>query len=330
MTGKSQALNRAWEDTMKPAPAYAAFPLSSSGSRHRPGLPCAETKPRHGAAGSSQWSTYWRDFGEGDQQPERCHIPGDGGQVVDQHWARFAERLPLGAQVIDIGCGAGTVGRTLLRQRSDLFVTGVDFAEVPIDAFPHLTIHPWVSMEALPFGDSAFDAAVSLFGIEYGAIAQTARELAQVLKRGGRFSFVIHHCESEIAREGTTRVRGIRDVLSGKMKAAFLAGDGVRLDQQRLRLRSDYPGEPTVKLISDHFRRNIERTRAERLAIWQKLIDDVETEVALTAQMTRSAKSAAQMGSWLVPLLASMSALEVTVLRRESGEPIGWAVSGER
>lgn len=310
-----------------PKPAYAALPPSSSGlslaSASGSGFSLGQPGPRH-------WSVFWREFGEGEALPERCHVPGDGQMTVDRHWAQFAERLPRGAQVLDIGCGAGTVGRTLLGCRPDLTVTGIDFAEVPVDEFPNLAIHPRVSMEALPFGESCFDAAVSLFGIEYGVIADTALQLARVLKPDGRFGFVVHHCESEIAHEGRTRVRGIQDVMTGRVRAAFLAGDTERFDQQRLRLQQDHPQEPTVKLVSDYFRRNIERPRAGRLEIWTKLANDVAVEVALTSQMTRSAKSAAELGSWIAPLLAVMTRVNLSVVRRGSGEPIGWAVGGVR
>lgn len=300
-------------------PAYAALPQSSSGPGQGSGLP-----------GPGEWSIFWRDFGEGDRLPERCHVPGDGQSTVDLHWSVFADGLPLGCQTIDLGCGAGIVGRTLLKQRPDLSITGVDFAEVPIEPFPNLAICPRVRMEALPFDDGSFDAAVSLFGVEYGAIADTARELGRVLKPGGRFSFVIHHYDSEIAFEGNARVRGIRDVLSGSVEAAFLAGDIARLEQQNLRLRSEHPDEPTVKLVSDYFWRNIRQTRTARQAIWAKLVEDVAVELSLTTRMTQCAKSAADLGSWIAPLLAIMARVEVAVLRRESGEPIGWVVGGVR
>jgi SAM-dependent methyltransferase len=310
-------------------PAYAAPPAISSGPPHRRTPQPGSAMPA-GSASADHWSTYWRDFGEGDQLPERCHIPGDGRQVVDRHWTWFANGLPRGAQVLDIGCGAGTVGRSLLDCRPDLFVTGIDFAQVTASPVPGLAIQQGIRMEAMPFEGGSFDAAVSLFGIEYGNVAQTARELARVLKRGARFSFVMHHAESEIAREGSARVFGIRDALSGKVKDAFLAGDAARLDQQRLRLQNQHPGEPTVKLLCDYFGRTIGRLREERHAIWPKLEDDVAVEVALTGYMVRCARSAEQLGAWLAPLLNVMAAVEVSAMRRGSGEPIAWVVSGTR
>jgi ubiquinone/menaquinone biosynthesis C-methylase UbiE len=325
------------EETLMPPSDTAALPLITSFPQRRASAkldwatsPTPKGKFKNGAAGPSDWSTFWRDFGVEDKLLERCHIPGDGRSVVDQHWAQFADALPPEAEVIDLGCGAGIVGRILLSRRSDLRVTGVDFAKVPMIDVKNLTVHPWVNMEALPFGDNSFDAAISLFGIEYGNINETARELGRVLKPGGRFSFLVHHYESEIVREGSTRLRGLRELLSGKMKAAFLVGKIADFDQQYQKLRDQFPSEPSIKIFSDYYRRNIARTRQERQAIWQKLADDLDPEIALTKDMERSAKSAAQMGTWLVPLLSIMREFSVAVLRRRSGEPIAWAVTGNR
>ena len=309
---------------------YAGKPAISSRTAGNAARARCAIGQRHDAAGSGHWSDFWHDFGEGDTRPLRCHIIGDGEQVVDRHWSHFANRLEKAAWVLDIGCGAGTVGRTLLRSRADLRISGVDFAEVPQGNTPGLTIHPWVRMEALPFEDASFDGAVSLFGIEYGDIAPTAVELGRVIKPGGCFSLVVHHHGSETAAEGRARVKGIGDVLSGKVRAAFLSGDTDRFDRQRLRLLSLHPGEPTVRLLCDYFRRTITRTRAERHATWQKIVEDVAVEVRLTSEMVRSAKSPAKLGTWLAPLLSTMTALEVSVLRRRSGQPIGWLVGGTR
>lgn len=301
------------------SPAYAAIRSISSEPGH-------EADP----AGPDEWTTFWREFGDGDNLPERCHVPGDGRETVDRHWLEVAAAMPQAGAVIDLGCGAGTVGRTLLHNRPDLKVIGIDFAEVPAAEAPNLTICPRERMEALPFGDASCDAAVSLFGIEYGDITATARELGRVLRPGSCFSFIVHHCDSEIAIEGSTRVRGIRDVLSGPVEAAFLSGDVSQLERQRLRLRRAHPGEPTVKLVCDYFWRNIGQARSQRQAIWRKLTEDVAVEVALTTRMTRCAKSAAELGPWLVPLIAIMAKVEISVLRRSSAEPIGWLIRGLR
>jgi ubiquinone/menaquinone biosynthesis C-methylase UbiE len=272
------------------------------------------------------WSTFWREFGTGD----RCFVPGDGRGALDEQWALFAKRLPHGAQVIDLGCGAGIVGRTLLGHRPDLRISGVDCALVPARSQANLTIHTSVKMEALPFPDRSFDAATSQFGIEYGSIVDTARELGRVLKPGAAFCFLVHHRDSEIVREGGTRRQALRALTSGEMMSAFLSGDAAGVDRQKRRLGQAYPSEPMIELLADYFHRTIAQTRAERQSVWQQLADQLDPEISLLLQLERSAKSAVEMGSWLVPLLTGMTETGAFVVRRKSGEPIAWAVHGAR
>jgi SAM-dependent methyltransferase len=322
---------------MKPDPIHIFLPPIISGrqlvigAKPDPVRSQTQTGPlTHNAAGHYLWSAFWQEFALENEPQERCYVPGDGRYVVDQHWAQFADSLPDDARTVDLGCGAGIVGRTLLIRRKNLHVTGIDWANVPMLKVANLTIHPRTSMEALPFGDDSFDAAVSLFGIEYGNIDKTARELERVLTAGARFSFLVHHRESEIVREGDTRRRALRELVSGKIKVAFLAGNIVGVGQQRQSLKTQFPDEPMVPLVSDHFVRNMAGTRAERQAIWQKLANDLHAEIALLGHLERAAKSVVEMAAWLPPLLSAMSVVSVAVLRRNSGEPIAWDVRGIR
>lgn len=282
------------------------------------------------ATGPRLWSAFWQEFCPENEPHERCHIPGDGQQAVDRHWAKFANGLPREARVVDLGCGAGITGKLLLSHRCDLWITGVDFADVPALSVPRLTIHPEVRMEELPFPDGCFDAAISLFGIEYGNIDRTARELGRALKPGARFNFLTHHCESEIASEGRLRRTALQDLLSERVKAAFLDGSISGIGQELERLGKRFPGEPSIALFSTYIRNNVTNIRSEREVIWQGMLDGLGPEIALLLCMERSAKSAAEMGAWLPPLLSIMRGVSITVLRRSSGQPIAWQVAGVR
>lgn len=322
---------------MKPDPIRVFLPPITSGRQLIIRTPSDQLASPIGFGMSKQdaerqnlWSKFWQDFCLENEPYERCHVPGDGRHTVDRHWMQFADKLPCDAQVVDLGCGAGVVGRTLLERRNDLAVSGVDWANVPLFDVPNLTIHPRVSMEDLPFVDGNFDAAVSLFGIEYGNIDKTAHELKRVLKPGAHFSFLVHHRESEILREGSARRRALKELIWGKMKVAFLAGNPVGITRQRLAIASTFPDEPMVKLVSDYFIRNIEQARAERHALWQKLADDLEPEVLLLMHLERAAKSAVEVAAWLFSLLSTMSLVSVSVVRRGAGEPIAWNVHGIR
>jgi SAM-dependent methyltransferase len=320
---------------MKPDPIHA-YLSSVTNDHHISGnakqktgcSPAPKGKSHYSAAGQSLWCTFWQEFCLENQPQERCYIPGDGRNVVDRHWVHFADSLPDGAQVIDLGCGAGIVGSTISRRRKDLHVTGIDWANVPITNQTNLEIHSWVSMEALPFGEDCFDAVVSLFGIEYGDIVKTVQELERVLKAGAQFSFLIHHRESETVQEGVMRRRTLRELISGKMKASFLSGNLTGLDQQRRSLTQQFPNMPIINLVSDYFHRNIHFTRAERQALWQNLADGLDPEIALLMHLERAAKSTVEMASWLASLLSAMSMVSVSVLRRNSGQPIAWHING--
>jgi SAM-dependent methyltransferase len=318
------------EEAMASNPVHGVLPPSSGARRQSGLLPASNLKSKYSASAPSLWTAFWREFCLEDQPHERCPIPGDGRQAVDRHWADFADGLPPAAQVIDLGCGAGIVGRTLLNHRNDLSVTGIDFANVPALDVANLTIHPWVSMEALPFDDGCFDAAVSLFGIEYSSIDETARELGRVLKAGATFSFLVHHHESEIVCEGGTRRRALRELLSGKVRAAFLAGSMAGIDQQIRRLKNLFPGDPSITHFSRYLLHKITCTRTERQVTWQGMLDGLNPEIALLTHLERSAKSPVEMGNWLASLLRVMKLVSVSVLRRRSGQPIAWQVDGNR
>lgn len=285
---------------------------------------------KSGAAGPAQWSSFWDDVRPDGKPHERCYVPPGGREPVDRHWLQLAESLPRNAQVLDLGCGAGVLGRILLSRRIDLHVTGVDFAGVPVVHQPNLTIRRWVKMEDLPFPDSSFDAAISLFGIEYADIAPTATELGRVLRPGAPFSFLVHHQDSDTLREGSLRRRVLLDLFSGRMMAAFLAGNAEAVERLRRKMAQQFGDEPSLKLFGDHLQRQTGGTRAERYTMWQRLTGDLEPELALLLHLECSAKSAAGLGAWLVPMLSIMTSVRASVLRQRSGQPIAWEVSGAR
>src|SRR6185369_3960633 len=108
------------------------------------------------------WTQFWADSTQ-----SRC----SGGapeiwQSLLRHWVMFSESLPHGARVLDLGCGAGAVGRMLLASRGDLRVTGVDAAKVPRSKHAQMELLSETDMESLPFDDGSFTAVVSQFGYE--------------------------------------------------------------------------------------------------------------------------------------------------------------------
>ena len=114
------------------------------------------------------------------------------------------------------------------------------------------------------------------------------------------------------------------------MRSAFLSADARGTDQHRQRLKAQFSKSSTIDLLSDHLRRNLDRTRSERHAIWQEMVRNLEPEIALLTHLEKSAKAPGQMGAWLGSLLAVTRHVHVSVLYTDFGEPIAWSVSGMR
>ena len=119
-----------------------------------------------------------------------------------QDWAAYQEPafLPLwedalravgareGMRLLDAGCGAG--GACVEANKTGCEITGVDASsallEIARKRLPTAKFHEG-DIEALPFGDSEFDAAIAVNSVLYAAdVAQAMRELARVTRPGGR------------------------------------------------------------------------------------------------------------------------------------------------
>ena len=103
-------------------------------------------------------------------------------QVLSRH---FAEVIPEGSEVLDVGCGDGLIASLVQAARPDLQIRGVDIAarpdtHIPVTEFDGLS---------LPFGDDAFDTVMIVDVLHHadqpttllGEVARVARE-AVVLK----------------------------------------------------------------------------------------------------------------------------------------------------
>src|SRR3569623_1999395 len=105
---------------------------------------------RHEAGASSAgrqaraWPAFWQEQGA----DSRCLAlaQADVRRTLDSHWAAFAAALPPMARVLDIGCGAGVVGRHLLAARRDLLIVGIDLARVPAPSAARLDLLPETAM----------------------------------------------------------------------------------------------------------------------------------------------------------------------------------------
>ena len=119
--------------------------------------------------------------------------------VLDDELDVLASLVPLAAQeVIELGCGAAQLSRSLLQRQPDSRVTGmeVDLRQHAKNiAVPQQGLRFLVGgAEAIPFPDASFDLALmlkSLHHVPLNLLAQALSEAARELRPGG------HLCVSE-------------------------------------------------------------------------------------------------------------------------------------
>lgn len=272
------------------------------------------------------WSIFWENQGVG----KTCLITSDLLGQLEPEWARFAADLPDRARVIDLACGAGTVGLRLIGCRSDLEVVGVDSARVPAHSEPALTLLSSVRLEALPFEPRSFDAAVSQFGIEYGNVADGAAELARVLEPGAPICFLVHHAESDIATDGRMRHAALRALDSERVYEAFLSGERPWLNAEFEELTRQYPRETMVGPSWTYFQRRLVGNRQQREKAVENFKDLIGPDISLLAQFERSAVPAGRLEQWLAPFRSLGFAVDASVIRSVAGQPIVWKIIGHR
>ncbi|KWW99881.1 Methyltransferase type 11 [Carbonactinospora thermoautotrophica] len=167
----------------------------------------------------------------GDGLPERAHVSAEETRRANRSWwDRYADAYQAehgeflgdvafvwgpegldeatagllgevaGRRVLEVGCGAGQCGRWLLTQGAE--VVGVDLSFRQLRHSRRLDLKhglrlPAVQADAcrLPFADTVFDLACSAYGaVPFVAdSAALMREIARVLRPGGRWVFSVTH-----------------------------------------------------------------------------------------------------------------------------------------
>lgn len=115
--------------------------------------------------------------------------------------AALGDDLGLQPRVVDLGCGVGEPGLSLLRTHHDWHLTGIDLSPALVAAarqraheldLAARTTFITGSMDRLVLADGTVDAVISrMSALLLGDPAATAREMARVLKPGGRFAVAV-------------------------------------------------------------------------------------------------------------------------------------------
>lgn len=274
------------------------------------------------------WTAFWEDQG-----PEsRClaSAPAETKHCLSSYWSEFASGLAPSARVLDIGCGSGAVGRSLLSAHPRVHVVGVDSARMPrTQDGRRMRIISGVAMECLPFWPGFFNAAVSQFGFEYGQTDAAAEELARVLRKGGRFSFLVHHSDSSIVRAGRLRERGLRALAGERVRQVFLAANEIGLRGALDEIARKHADDPTICFAARCLVAKLGRGREERERIWEALVDALAPELTLLDALQGTAVAPADLHEWLAPLRTWLDVRHASPLR-VAGEPLAWKIEGVR
>ncbi len=113
--------------------------------------------------------------------------------LIDDELDLLAELVPLARlDIIELGCGAAGLARTLLERHPDCRVSGLEVdarQHAKNLAAPQQGLHfVAAGAEAVPFPDASFDLALmlkSLHHVPLPWLAQALREVARVLRPGG-------------------------------------------------------------------------------------------------------------------------------------------------
>lgn len=178
------------------------------------------------SAAKAHWSEYWR---------EGAPTTFGGAEFADDYddddvsafWDTQLDALPPGARIADLGTGNGALVRLLARsaRRRDAAWTliGIDAADIDPDAVPanaELAEGPAVvqwrrrtPIESTGLDDASIDLCVAGFGLEYARFPDAAREIARILRSGGRLAALMHHPDSAVANSTSRNVALIDDLV---------------------------------------------------------------------------------------------------------------------
>lgn len=178
-----------------PSTAETAAAAPASAVVHRP------AGPAESAAANRRW---WDAEARG-YQDEHGAFLGDADLLWCPEGVREQDVRLLGdvagRAVLDVGCGAAQSARWLVRQGARVTAFDVSAGQLHqarrLDARSGTAVARLVQADAqrLPFRDGAFDVVCSAFGaIPFVAdSARVMREVARVLRPGGRFAFSVTH-----------------------------------------------------------------------------------------------------------------------------------------
>ena len=250
---------------------------------------------------AESWSKYWTQAsGEVGCLPG---APSALGNLLDGIWLVLAQSLPSASKILDLACGNGVVGGSMLSANAGLDVTGVDYAEIGDQNQANFPIISSTSITDMPFDDAQFDCAVSQFGIEYTDPAETGVELARVLKPTARLKFIIHNADSVIVQSNLKRY----EILEHIYYAPVIRSHAMNQNLQELQTDFDaliqkYGQDPLVIEIASAIRSTLSDSASAREKALIQLWGGMAQELNIINALRSAAVAQDDLDGWLKKL----------------------------
>ncbi len=274
---------------------------------------------------SDSWSAYWSQG-----SAEAACLPGAPaalGNLLDGIWGEFGTSLDGAASVVDLACGSGIVGTSMLAANAKLDLTGIDYAQLPDESLPPFPIlREPISQTSCK--DDNFDAAVSQFGIEYADPAEVGKELARILKAGAKLQFIVHYAGSAITKANEARANLLADA-NHQDVWQFANGRNLAGLQSTFDAICKKHGETPLFLeLASAVRAALGNEGSVRTQVLKDLQASMEHEMEIIASLMDAAIAPDQMELWMKQLGKKFSFDGPNIIRI-GDDIICWHIAGE-
>lgn len=94
-------------------------------------------------------------------------------------------KLPLGAKVLDMGCGVGAMADIMRKLRPDLEIVLLNISPSQLESCPAGFYKVQGDMQAVPLESASFDAVMVCYAVGHAELWKMAGEIGRLLKPGG-------------------------------------------------------------------------------------------------------------------------------------------------